>query len=850
MKTIQAWGKFEKDDYHHLFHHCADVAACFEAIANIPVIRNRMECSARSRLSDIQISRLAVLAFLHDAGKLHPGFQSKAWDPGIWSGNRHGHVQEGAAIFFGDTIKEIKKNLLVSDIAKWQGDELLFSAFAHHGRPFKIERHASKEWHDIPSIGYKPIELTIKMGELIRQWYPQAFDENEKNPLPDTPDFQHLFCGLVSLADWIGSTKTFFDFASDLDEQYIIKARQKASYAISSIGLDVNKFRIITQGRSDFETITNGQKPRQQQALIGGLSLEEQLVILESETGSGKTEAAIWRFAQLFEAGMVDGLYFALPTRAAAIQIHRRVTEIMSRLFNGGEPEPVMVVPGYLKAGAAKGQRLSGWHVHWDDDDGMDEKRLLSRWAAESDKRSLAAAIAIGTVDQAMLAGLQVKHAHLRSAALSKSFLVIDEVHASDRYMSEIQNHLLKTHLERGGYAMLMSATLGSAARTKWLGQKHDPTFDEAVQAPYPAIWVKSHENPISCLTTTAQKSVQMELIQSMEGSVAAQIAIKAARKGARVLVIRNTVTAAVKTFEPVLEECPHLLLHAAGKPCLHHSRFAGEDRALLDRTVEEALSPKKRKSGGIIVIGTQTLEQSLDIDADLLITDLCPIDVLLQRIGRLHRHQIDRPSGYETPECYVMSPSNGLAKLLKPEFENGLGSWKGPGGFNGIYQDLSGLELTRRLVENHNKWVIPSMNRMLVESATHPKMIGKINDELGQEWKNYWNNIYGKTIAEAISANNIKLQTKNNFSETMFPEANEELIRTRLGSEGAKIKFSKTIESPFGNKIDYMAIPSHWSYSINSLEDINVNILNDGFSFNIGEFTFVYKKTGLIRAK
>ena len=99
---------------------------------------------------------------------------------------------------------------------------------------------------------------------------------------------------------------------------------------------------------------------------------------------------------------------------------------------------------------------MPDWRVRWDDN--PDEAKLMARWAAESAKRYLAATIAIGTVDQAILAGLQVKHAHLRSSALSRSLLVIDEVHASDPYMTEVQNRLLKIYLQRGGYAMLMSA--------------------------------------------------------------------------------------------------------------------------------------------------------------------------------------------------------------------------------------------------------------------------------------------------------------------------------------------------------------------------------------------------------
>ena len=138
-----------------------------------------------------------------------------------------------------------------------------------------------------------------------------------------------------------------------------------------------------------------------------------------------------------------------------------------------------------MRAGDATGERLPNYEVWWDDHpDVRTEKR---RWAAERAKRYLAAQIAVGTVDQAMMAVLQVKHAHMRAACLARNLLVVDEVHASDTYMSTILEHLLCAHLEAGGYAMLMSATLGSVARCRWLDQNNPPPLIDALDdTPYP----------------------------------------------------------------------------------------------------------------------------------------------------------------------------------------------------------------------------------------------------------------------------------------------------------------------------------------------------------------------------
>ena len=172
--------------------------------------------------------------------------------------------------------------------------------------------------------------------------------------------------------------------------------------------------------------------------------------------------------------------------------------------------------------------------------------------------------------------------------------------------------------------------------------------------------------------------------------------------------MIRNTVKQAQAVFRALGESggAEHAL-QVAGGPALHHSRFAAEDRRLLDRAVERALG-NGRQPGGVVVIGTQTLEQSLDIDADLLLTDLCPVDVLLQRIGRLHRHpDTVRPERHRVARCVVLTPEEGLeAGLDGGLLRYGLGASRDGGG---VYRDLLVLEATRRLVVEHPVWDIPS---------------------------------------------------------------------------------------------------------------------------------------------
>lgn len=854
-----AWGKISGAGYHPLAHHCADVAACFLALCRLPVVRHRLEQAAGRSLCAVTVARLAVLAFLHDVGKVIPGFQAKGWGAEApRSLNHRGHVQEGLALFFeGQTPEHLANQLPLEDLESWGPSvgPLLSAALCHHGRPVHPEGISAKLWGAIAAPPYDPAQAVAELTRLLRLWFADAFAEGAA-PLPTPPAFQHLFCGLVNLADWLGSDTRFFPYVEPLDEDYITQAHQRAAQAVQAVGLDTQALRdLLDQDprRLTFAALTGHETPRPQQQAIAAIAVDQPLVILESETGSGKTESALWRFLHLFAAGRVDSLYFAVPTRAAALQLHRRVVAAMGRVFGPQAPPVVLAVPGYLKAGEAEGQALPDWSVRWDDDGNADENRLLARWAAENSKRSLAAPVAVGTVDQAMLAGLTVKHAHMRAAALSRSLIVLDEIHASDRYMAAVQTHLLTMHLGYGGHALLMSATLGSELRAAWQevrkgkGRPTLPTLAESLAAPYPALWGEGAGGPLQAPPHDgAEKQVSMTALPTMDPTETARHAIEAAQAGARVLVIRNTVTSAVKTWEAVREAgAEPLLLQVANGPALHHGRFAAEDRVLLDQAVEAALSPKTRPPGGVIVIGTQTLEQSLDIDADVLLTDLCPVDVLLQRLGRLHRHRIKRPAGFDQPRCTVMVPEEGLAPLIKPGFNNGLGGWMEGGVLVGIYRDVLVLEGTRRLIAEKPLWIIPAMNRELVELALHRERLEALTAELGEDWQHYANNVYGKDVADSSNAFRVALPITDSFDMVDFPDT-EEKIRTRLGAEGARLSLPESTIGPFGHPITTLTLPAHWSQGVDTREGVEVERGEEGLFFVLGNRQFRYSRIGL----
>ena len=772
---------------------------------------------------------LAGLAFLHDIGKLTPGFQAKGWREELRLAQR-GHL-EGGWLWFG----QLSSNSLggaIEKLLRWpcapRLEEWFAALFAHHGRPV-AEPSAGTGRSAFPAgavAGYDWRAEEAVMGRALLAWFPEI--ETSAAPHP-SPPLLHFFCGLLTLADWIGSDRRAFPFEPGFREDYWQTARDRAVRRVAEIGLSPEGLTL--RNAPGWALISDLPSPRPAQQAVGDVPTDERLVVLEAETGSGKTEAALWRFASLLAAGEVDALYFAVPTRAAARHLHGRVNAALKRMFDPA-PEALLAIPGQLLAGEATGKRLPGFEVLWDD--GVDRP---ARWAAEHAARYLAARVAVGTVDQVALGGLQVKYAHLRGSALSRALVVIDEVHASDPYMTEVQLAMLESHVALGGHAMLMSATLGAAARRKWLNEA-PATLAEDAARPYPAVWTR-HGAQAVAPDRDAGKEVHVAAHRGWTGAEAARLATEAAARGARVLVIRNTVARAQESFAACAADRPGLLLSVAGQPTLHHSRFAAEDRALLDAAVEAAIG-KASPLGGRIVIGTQTLEQSLDLCADLLITDLCPMDVLLQRIGRLHRHRRPRPSGFEDARAIVLCPPDGLDPLTRAA-ENGLGAYANGPSLSGIYVDVPGLAATLEEIETRPLWRIPAMNRALVEAATHPQALDRVAEARG--WQAYRAQVTGKVLAEMGAAGLVRLDRTAPLPRS-FPD--DEKIRTRLGEDGVVLTLPEGTLGAFGQPITRLALPAHWSRGLTGEEAVGVDP-GPPIRVTVSDRAMIYGPEGLV---
>ncbi|ABI56308.1 CRISPR-associated helicase/endonuclease Cas3 [Alkalilimnicola ehrlichii MLHE-1] len=844
------WGKLHKgpagevEAWLPLADHCTDVAFVFLALCRTNAAHRALSQAIGHAPTPVHLERLAALAFLHDIGKCNHGFQAKARrEPR----DTAGHVHEISALLYDpDLQKRLLDSLGFDEIASWFDDAegtlgMLLASISHHGKPIKLDHTETNRYRRywLPRDGIDPLEDLTNLTLTVRQAFPQAFT-GDASPLSPTPELQHRFAGLVMLADWIGSHEGFFPFRHG-PECRAAFAQRAASEAITTIGLNSQPFRSRLDPRAGFTDLFPGFSPTALQAALMDPP-NVPVMIAESDTGSGKTEAALACFFQLFARGEVDSLYFALPTRVAARELYERILLFVKEVFRDNAPPVLLAVPGYAKVDGE--QALPSEDNLWQDDETL--RRRERAWAAERPKRFLAAPIAVGTVDQALMATMQVNHAHLRAVCLERSLLVVDEVHASDTYMRGLLRALLDHHTRSGARALLLSATLSADAREAFLTPQSAvpvvPSFSEAIQSPYPALTGSgSAPTPIGGVGTR-QKAVQLEPAPYLAEPKALQPRVaEALRAGARVLVVLNTVARAID-FLRAAEADPvvaRTLFCVNNQTCPHHGRFARADRLILDREVSRVFG-KGSPDGALLLVGTQTLEQSLDIDADWLITDLCPMDVLLQRIGRLHRHTRRRPPGFDTPTCTVLMPAE---PSLEAWFD-AKGRLHGLAGLGRVYPDLRIAQLTIERIGAGCTIRIPDDNRELIETTVHPERLARFT---GPPWDGHQQQLLGTATAHGLAARTALMPWHQPFGpELRFGDFDERLA-TRLGLEDRRLSLDPPITSPFGQTLHELPVPGWMAGDTDATApEAAPDATRDVVTFRYGGRDYRYTRFGL----
>jgi CRISPR-associated endonuclease/helicase Cas3 len=368
-----------------------------------------------------------------------------------------------------------------------------------------------------------------------------------------------------------------------------------------------------------------------------------------------------------------------------------------------------------------------------------------------------------------------------------------------------------------------------------------------AIGLPYPAISTSTDPVPRAHMGSSRVKEVTLDLDNRIgDPAAVARLALEAAERCAKVLVVRNLQRAAVATAEALLAIAPDhpALFRCKGIPTLHHGRFAREDRELLDGVIDAQMK-EQRGTKGLVLVGTQTLEQSLDICADLLITDLAPADVLLQRIGRLHRHDNPRPRGFERPRVVLLSPPDLAPLLAKADF--------GMGGDFGPYRDLVMLDATRRFAKDSNVWRIPAMNRLLVEKTTHPEALEELTAELEKAqplWRTHRRNLDGGKLGDAYQAQHARLDWEARLNDQGFAFPENERFGTRLGAEDLQVLLPAGTIGPFGTDIFALSIPAHWAKGLDLTQSpaADVDTTGNGLVITVLGRRFRYDCFGLQR--
>lgn len=851
------WGKLARSlsspAIHPLEDHCLDVAVVFRALCQHTAMGSRLWSQLQVDSANdwlIWLDRFAVLAHLHDLGKCNWGFQAKRFE---CARETTGHSIEGAAFLINEDVRAHWPSAwwdFMRESATWFEKldclkSLLFASISHHGKP--ISEHDcnsvlnSKRWWRLARLpdgsAIDPMVGIVQLLEAGRREFPQAFRDLSL-ALAVPPAAQHRFAGILMLADWIASDTHYFPFREALDENRRLVAEAAASRALSAIGLIPRRLISLPTFDASF-----GFPPSALQAAMDILPIDDtsRILLIESETGSGKTEAALRWFWRLYHARRVEGLYFALPTRVAAREMYGRILKSVEKVFPDADqrPSPVLLaIPGYAKADGAS-VLPSPQQAQWDDQ----SDKFSTVWAAERPKRFLAAPIAVGTLDQAMLSVMRVKHALMRSVCLDRHLLVIDEVHASNTYMREILATLTAQHIARGGWVLLLSATLGESARVRFMSEEgtEPQVFDRAVQRPYPAITTRKDEIPIP--SAQKRKTIALECIHDANERAFLGAIMDALHTSARVLVICNTVDRAIhlqRAFEQ-MGVPREWLFTCNGVPCPHHGRYARRDREQLDGEVTRRFG-KNAPSGSALLVGTQTLEQSLDIDADLLVTDLAPMDVLLQRIGRLHRHERERPSEYRKPRAMIRIPARPLAEFLR-----GSGEMRGPDGLGTVYEDGLILQATLNMLLSRSTITIPAESRELIERTTHPEALA----ELPNIWQTHRNWILGQFLQDWRMAGTSLLEDKS-FGDLHYDNDGRAVL-TRLGIGSVCIRLKSAMSGPFGIKIDEILVPARWLPNDGDFSQaVEAVVLAEqpGFRFNLAERRFNYSRFGLERVE
>jgi CRISPR-associated endonuclease/helicase Cas3 len=599
--------------------HCLNVGCVAEALIDVllPAVRGLIPQGA------------ATLAALHDVGKITIGFQAKC---PRWL------AQEGLPKFPpGEVTLSVTDHALVSQCFLQKIPDFMparlwaVAVGAHHGRPKgKIARlnapEALKEWAE---------ENRLRVMEEIRAVF---------GPLPTTPPEAHLapyhsdlwlLAGLISIAVWIGSNEAWFSPEYGLQPD-AARTRIQAREVLREIGWPGGRLRQTGFSAAFATEPESALQANPLQKVVADVSKTPGVLIIEGPMGCGKTEAALFAAQQLIASGQQQGMYFALPTQVTSNRIHKRIERFLGntladdaslRLVHGNawleDNFDLRLRPAFQSSKPEEQEEV------------FDQLREARSWFASA-KQALLAPYGVGTIDQALQAVVAVKHFFVRRFALAGKVVILDEVHSYDMYTGTLITALLRELVNLRSSVIILSATLTAARRRELLAAAGISESNAPTAYPLVTSGTTDGECRHSSPEWSSHRRISLNVAVISEEETRNEL-IARAEAGQSVLWIRNTVVEAQQAFRDVSSS----VREGAVRVGLLHSRFPFQRRADLEEDWLEHLGPNRSASAlGSILVATQVVEQSVDIDLDFIVSDLAPSDMLLQRLGRLWRHK------------------------------------------------------------------------------------------------------------------------------------------------------------------------------------------------------------------
>lgn len=637
-----------------LWMHATDTANVMNEIIHL----RYSSLSELCEMSFGDFKRAAVLlAYLHDIGKITPLFQLQIIKslPGRRSLFEH----------YG--IRNIPENMSDKDRTHHTkaGEAILldfgfpkgFSSIvgAHHGMPAEELRDHIRKYPE--HFFGAPSDYGL-WNALYKEWVDFSLDRAGFGDVSEIPALckraQVLLSALLIMADWLSSNQANFDL---LDEDAILSEDE---YPINRLHNALQKLDLPESWEAEQAWISDADFKERFGFFMNAIQKDvveaaencakPGLFLLEAPMGTGKTEAAL-AAAELFAAKCKKtGLFFGLPTQATANGIFERVVQ-WAQLQSCDFVHSINLAHGNAEFQPVFSELKNGGMVQTDYDG---ESGLVVNSFFSGSKTSLLPDFVVATVDRLLMAALKKKHIMLLHLGLSQKVVIVDECHCYDAYMNQYLDTVLAWLHEYQVPVILLSATLPSDRRKELAAAylNNGSVISKLPEVRYPRltytdgdkVYTKALQNEDTCKTA--------DIIWGDEADAVEEIA-KAVQAGACAGIVCNTVLKAQHLAEAIRNV-------DGAKVILYHAQFIIPDRMEREEALKGSIGKKSTEEmrRGVVIVGTQVLEQSLDIDFDILITDLCPMDLLLQRIGRLQRHfRPYRPRGYEKGKCMVLKP-------------------------------------------------------------------------------------------------------------------------------------------------------------------------------------------------